>query len=92
MEHMLMRWPFYGYRRRHAPLRRTGWTVGERVVRRLRQFLGGSRHIGCVRIQTTDSTHTHRRYPHRLQHQTITGPDDAWVADLTSIRWGTRFI
>ncbi|MCB0145466.1 MAG: transposase [Caldilineaceae bacterium] len=45
MEQILLRWPFYGCRRMLAQLRREGWEVGERIVRRLLKFLGGSRRI-----------------------------------------------
>ena len=34
MEKILMRWPFYGYRRMVAQLQREGWQVGETRVRR----------------------------------------------------------
>ena len=43
MEQLLMRWPFYGYRRVTAQLRREGWSVGETRVRRLLKLLDRSR-------------------------------------------------
>lgn len=92
MEHILMRWPFYGYRRLLAQLQRDGWIVGERIVRRLLGVLGGSRQSGRVQIKTTDSSQPHWRYPNLLKHRVITYPDEAWVADITYIRFGTRFL
>jgi transposase InsO family protein len=92
LEQILMRWPFYGYRRLLAQLGREGFTVGERVVRRLLKELGGSRQVGRVRIQTTDSRHAHWRYPNLIKHKAITYPDEVWIADITYIRLGTRFI
>jgi putative transposase len=92
MEQILMRWPFYGYRRLLAQLRRDGFITGERVVRRLLKALGGSRQVGRVRMQTTDSRHAHWRYPNLLKNKVITYCDEAWVADITYIRLGTRFI
>lgn len=92
LEQILMRWPFYGYRRLLAQLQREGFTVGERVVRRLLKQLGGSRQVGRVRIQTTDSSHAHWRYPNLIKHKAITYSDEVWIADITYIRLGTRFI
>jgi transposase InsO family protein len=92
MEHILMRWPFYGYRRLLAQLQRDGWDAGERVVRRLLKALGGSRQIGRVQIKTTDSAQPHWRYPNLLRQRVITYPDEAWVADITYVRYGTQFL
>jgi transposase InsO family protein len=92
IERILMKWPFYGYRRLVAQLRREGVTVGERVVRRILRELGISHSVGKVRVRTTDSNHAHRRYPNRIKELTITRPDQVWVADITYIRLGTRFI
>ena len=56
MEQIMVRWPFYGYRRLLAQLRREGWAVGERIVRRLLKFLGGSRQMARLTVKTTDSS------------------------------------
>ena len=92
MEAILMRWPFYGYRRILAQLKRQGIQVGERMVRAVLKWLGGSRRVGKVRVQTTDSHHTHPRYPNRIRGLDITVPDQVWVGDITYIRLGRRFI
>lgn len=92
MAQILMRWPFYGYRRMLAQLHREGWAVGERVVRRLLKLLGGSRQVGRVKVKTTDSAHEHWRYPNRLKQTVVKHPDQAWCADITYIRLGNRFI
>ena len=92
MEDIMMRWPRYGYRRILAQLLREGALVGERVVRRLLKSLGGSHQVGRVRTQTTDSNHEHWRYPNQLKNLAITHPDHVWVADITYIRFGHRFI
>jgi transposase InsO family protein len=92
IEQILMRWPFYGYRRLQAQLQRDGWTVGERVVRRLLKQLGVTRSVGRVRIQTTDSNHAHWRYPNLIRQLTVTHPDQLWCADITYLRLQWRFI
>ncbi len=92
IEQILVRWPFYGYRRVLAQLQRQGWWVGESRVRRLLKQLGHSRSVGRVRVQTTDSNHTGQRFPNRLKGVRLNRPDQAWVADITYIRLGHRFI
>lgn len=92
IEQILLRWPFYGYRRVLAQLKRQAWIVGETRVRRLLKQLQHSCNVSRIRIQTTDSRHQGQRFPNRLKGITLTHPDQAWVADLTFIRLGTRFI
>lgn len=92
IEAILMRWPFYGYRRIVAQLKRQGIQLGERRVRALLKELDVSRQVGRVRVQTTDSQHAHGRYPNRLRGLDITAPDQVWVGDITYIRLGRRFL
>jgi len=66
IEDILMRWPFYGYRRLLHQLKRD-WDVGETRVRRLLQWMDVTCQVGRVRIQTTDSQHGHQRYPNRIK-------------------------
>lgn len=91
-EQILLRFPFYGYRKLGKELARQGHPVGEHVVRRLLGELGMSRSVGKVRVQTTDSHHSHRRYPNRIKGLMLNAPDQVWVADITYIRLGKRFI
>ena len=92
IEAILMRWPFYGYRRVLKELHRRGWDiVGERVVRRLLKQMDVSRQVGRVTIPTTDSSQPHWRYPNRIKGWKATYPDQVWVADITYIRLGRRF-
>ena len=92
IEQILLRWPFYGYRRVLAQLQRQGWLTGETRVRRLLKQLNHTRSVGRVRVQTTDSHHNGHRFPNQLKGVTLTRPDQAWVADITFIRLGSRFI
>lgn len=92
IEDILMRWPFYGYRRVLKQLQRQGWPVGETRVRRVLNEMGHTVHVGRVRVRTTDSSHPHWRYPNLLKHERPQAPDQAWVADLTYLRLGWRFI
>lgn len=92
MEQVLMRYPYYGYRRMQAELQRRGYPIGEHVTRRLLKHLGGSRQVGRVRLTTTDSRHPFQRFPNRIRGVQATYPNQVWVADLTYIRLGMRFI
>jgi transposase InsO family protein len=91
-ERLLMRWPFYGYRRVAAQLKRAGWQVGETRVRRLLKQIDHSCSVGRVRVVTTDSDHSLPRSPNRVTDLDITRPNQVWVADITYLRLGRRFI
>jgi putative transposase len=88
----LLRFPFYGYRKVYKALLRQGIVVGQHCVRRWLRQLGVTRSVGKVRVQTTDSHHPHPRYPNRIKGLKLTRPDQVWVADITYIRLGRRFL
>jgi hypothetical protein len=67
IEHILMRFPFYDYRKVHKELLRQGYEVGEHRVRWILRELGVSRSVSKVRVQSTDSRHSHSRYPNRIK-------------------------
>jgi transposase InsO family protein len=92
MEDILMRWPFYGYRRVLRQLQRQGWLVGETRVRRVLKAMGHTVQVGRVRVRTTDSSHPHWRYPNLLKRLKPTYLNHVWVADITYLRLGWRFI
>lgn len=92
VEQVLMRAPWFGYRRVVAQLRREGKVLGERVVRRILRELGHSRAVGRVQVNTTDSRHNYGRYPNLIRGMKLTQPNQVWVADITYIRLGRRFI
>lgn len=92
IERLLMRWPFYGYRRVTAQLKREGWSAGETRVRRLLRQIDHSCSVGRVRVVTTRSDHSLPRYPNLVKGLDITRPNQAWMADITYIRLGRRFI
>lgn len=92
IEQMLMRWPFYGYRRVTHQLKREGWEVGETRVRRLLKVLDHTASVGRVQVTTTNSQHNLRRYPNRIKQLTISRINQVWVADITYIRLSRRFI
>ncbi len=92
IEQIVIRWPYYGYRRVTAQLRREGWTINSKLVRRLMHEFGLHARVGRVRWHTTDSTHDQPRYPNLVRDLTVAYPDQLWVADITYVRLGHRFI
>ncbi len=92
IEQVLMRRPWFGYRRVVAQLQREGVQVGETVVGRLLKTLGHTCSVGPVRVQTTDSRYSSTRYTNLIQGLKVKQPNQVWVADITYIRFGTRFI
>ena len=69
-----------------------GWSVGETRVRRVLRQLGHTARIGRLHVRTTDSSHSHWRYPNLLKQTRPNQPDHVWVADITYIRLGYCFI
>jgi putative transposase len=80
------RWPTYGYRRLTAMLRREGWTVNSKRVRRLMAEMGLQCKAPVRRRRTTDSRHEFPRYPNLVEGLEVTRPDHVWVADITYVR------
>ena len=84
--------PYYGYRRMTHQLKRAGHEVGETRVRRLLAELDHTCQVGKLRFSTTDSRHSYPRYPNRIKKLEITHINQVWVADITYIRLGRKFI
>lgn len=92
IEQIILRFPFYGYRRLTAELGRQGWQVNQKVVRRVMKQMGVKGKVGQVKITTTDSRHSLPRYPNLIRSVTALYPNHVWVADITYIRLAERFI
>jgi hypothetical protein len=83
IERILARWPFYGYRRVTAQLKREGLPVNSKAVRRVMQQLGHRGQVGQVKAPlTTQSKHALPRYPNLIQGREATRPDEIWVAEM----------
>lgn len=77
----------YGYRRLGKQLRREGVRVNDKRIRRVqRQYQLFPIRWQSFKIATTDSNHGHKVYPNLLAELTLTGTNQAWVADITYIR------
>jgi transposase InsO family protein len=92
IQRIALEWPCYGWRRVTAELRRRGWAVNHKRVRRLMR----EDNLLCLRrrkfVVTTDSNHELPVYPNLAGDRVLTGIDQLWVADITYIRLQTEFV
>jgi putative transposase len=92
IQKIAVEWPSYGRPRITAELRRRGWAVNPKRVRRLMR----EDHLLCVRkrrfVVTTDSHHGRKIYPNLARNMILTGTDQLWVADITYIRLRDEFV
>ena len=92
IQRIALEWPCYGWRRVAAELRRRGWVVNHKRVRRILQ----EDNLLCLRrrkfVMTTDSNHDRPVYPNLAGELLLTGIDQLWVADITYIRLETEFV
>jgi putative transposase len=91
IEHIVLEFPGYGYRRVNAELHRRGWRVNhKRVLRIMRE-----KSLLCQLKRrfkvTTDSTHAFGVYPNLIKEIDLDGLDQVWIADITYVRLPTAF-
>jgi putative transposase len=92
IQRVALEWPSYGRRRLTQELRRRGWTVNPKRVRRLMR----EDNLLCVQkrkfVVTTDSNHGKKVYPNLAREMVLTDVDQLWVADITYIRLREEFV
>jgi len=82
--------PYYGSRQMARWLRRQGYTVGRKRVRRLMRKMGLTPIYQAPR--TSQPHPEHRIYPYLLRHMTIDRPNQVWCADITYIPMQRGFL
>jgi len=85
-------WPTYGYRRLTMLMRRLGWPVNHKRVRRWMDELGIHGQPPVRKTRTTNSQHPFPRYENLVKGLKIQGPDHVWVGDITYIRLHREFV
>ena len=85
-------WPRFGYRRLTVMMKRLGWPVNGKRVRRWMDELNLCGAPPERKCRTTDSRHGFPRYKNHVTSLEITHPDQVWVADITYIRLHREFI
>jgi putative transposase len=82
--------PFYGARRMVAVLRREGWTVNRKRVRRLMRLM---RIEAIYQKPNTSRRHPdHVVYPYLLRGLAIDRPNQVWCADITYVQLAKGFV
>ncbi len=85
-----MEMPWYGSRQMARHLRRLGWRVGRKRVRRLMKKIGL---VAIYQVPKTSEPHPqHKIYPYLLRHLSIDHPDQVWCADVTYIPMRRGFL
>lgn len=92
LREVALEFPAYGYRRVLAELKRRGWKVGERRVRRLLREAGLLRSRKRRRKRTTDSNHGFAVYPNLAPTLALSAPNQLWAADITYVRLLREFV
>jgi len=82
--------PFYGSRQMKRHLRRQGYPIGRKRVRRLMRKMG----IAAIyQAPKTSKPHPdHKIYPYLLRYAAIDRPDQVWCADITYIPMRRGFL
>lgn len=76
--------PFYGVHRMMVSLKRLGYQVGEKLVRRLMRKMG----LEAIypKPKTSRKHSEHKIYPYLLRDVEITRPNQVWGSDITYVR------
>jgi len=82
--------PFYGRRRMTIALKKRGYKVGDKRVRRLMQKMGLEAIHPGPRTSIPDKNH--EKYPYLLKGPEINRPNQVWCTDITYIRLKKGFV
>jgi putative transposase len=90
MDELYLAHPFYGSRRMVAVLRREGWAVNRKRVRRLMRLMG----LWAIyqKPNTSRQHPEHLVHPYLLRGLIIDRPHQVWCADITYIPMARGFV
>jgi putative transposase len=90
IDEQYMRTPFYGWPRMTVHLRRLGYLINPKRVRRLMKKIG----IQAIyaKPKTSQPCQEHRIYPYLLRGVQVSRPDQVWSADITYVRMRQGFM
>ena len=91
IEHIVLEFPGYGYRRVTAELHRRGWTVNHKRVLSIMRRESLLCQLKRRFRPTTDSAHSFGVYPNLIKDTQLDGLDQAWISDITYVRLPTSF-
>jgi putative transposase len=90
LDEQFMKTPWYGSRQMARYLRRQGYRVGRKRIRRLMRKMGLT---AIYQAPRTSKPHPeHRVYPYLLRDLTIDRPNQVWCADITYIPMRRGFL
>ena len=92
IEALALTFPRYGYRRMTAQLRLDGFVVNNKRVLRIMRESDLLCRVKRRTTATTDGRHELRTYPNLYRNEVPSGPDRAWVGDVTYIRLPEEFV
>jgi putative transposase len=91
IEHIVLEFPSYGYRRVTEALKRQGWRINHKKVLRVMRKESLLCQLKKRFSPTTDSAHSLGIYPNLIKDAALDEPDQGWVADITYVRLPTTF-
>jgi len=82
--------PWYGSRQMASHLRREGYKVGRKRIKRLMRLMG----LAAIyqKPRTSDPHPDHKIYPYLLRNLKIDRPNQVWCADITYIQMRKGFL
>lgn len=92
IEDISREYPYYGYRRISASLRRDKVIVNHKKVLKIMKELGVQGRIKHKYITTTNSKHHNRIYSNLIKDKELTDINQVWCADITYIRILNGFV
>lgn len=84
------RYPFYGYRRITATLRRAGYKINHKRTQRLMNKMGLQALYPKPRLSQANAGH--KKYPYLLKDISLERPNQVWATDITYVRMNPGFI